>query len=722
MEVYHLCSRFGVAAVCSLVVGCGDREQPHTDWAAISAQTQPRATPTTPTTPATPTTPVKPMAAGAAGASTSTTPPRAGTPGSGPMLAGTGGSAGQAPPVTQPIDPVMAQRYPDAPPEILSHLNDWPLPDYSFDNTRNAPTRIDSSNVSQVRESWSFPLGGGFVFGAITASPLVVGDRIYLQDMQSNVYALARDTGKELWRHTAGQITLGPNGVAIGWGKLFAAGSEIDLIALDLETGKVVWTYKPMLTSSEGIAIQPVAYGGMVYASTMPATMTRGAYTGGAIGRLFALDAETGAVRWSFDTVDSTDLWGDAATNSGGGAWFSPLIAPDYGLSYWGIGNPAPFPGTQSEPLGGSRPGPNLYTSSIVAVGLNDGMLSWYYQDKPHDIFDFDFQATPVMARASDQSGTDLVIGAGKTGSAAAVNARDGKLVWRVLVGTHENDELAAYPAGQSYQVYPGIYGGVISALAYADDIVYAASVDSPYTFDGLSLSPSFNATKGHLTAIQVSSGTVLWKAELKGASYGAATIANDLVFASDEHGHVYGFKRESGEKVWDYDAPGGINAPLVITGDELLIPAGIGDAAALIRMGLPGGTTSKPTMPAAGSSAPTMPVGEATFSAVYNDILRGRGCAAATGCHANSSAGGLDLSSRDIAYRALVNAPAQGMPCSSSGRLRVVPSDPDNSLLVNKLASAMPACGVQMPPSSLLPAALTDQIRKWIANGALDD
>ena len=44
----------------------------------------------------------------------------------------------------------------------------------------------------------------------------------------------------------------------------------------------------------------------------MPATMTRGAYTGGAIGRLFALDAETGTVRWSFDTVDSTDLWGDA--------------------------------------------------------------------------------------------------------------------------------------------------------------------------------------------------------------------------------------------------------------------------------------------------------------------------------------------------------------------------------------------------------------------------
>jgi len=271
----------------------------------------------------------------------------------------------------------MAQRYPDAPPELLSHLNDWPLPDYNFDNTRNAATRVDSSNVSQLRESWRFPLGGGFVFGAITASPLVLGDRIYLQDMQSNVYALARDTGKELWRHTAGQITLGPNGVAIGWGKLFAAGSEIDLIALDLETGKVVWTYKPQLTSSEGIAIQPVAYGGMVYASTMPATMTRGAYTGGAIGRLFALDAETGAARWSFDTVDSTDLWGDAATNSGGGAWFSPLIAPDYGLSYWGIGNPAPFPGTQTEPLGGSRPGPNLYTSSIVAVGLNDGMLSW---------------------------------------------------------------------------------------------------------------------------------------------------------------------------------------------------------------------------------------------------------------------------------------------------------------------------------------------------------
>jgi glucose dehydrogenase len=54
------------------------------------------------------------------------------------------------------------------------------------------------------------------------------------------------------------------------------------------------------------------------------------------------------------------------------------------------VANPAPFPGTPEWPNGSSRPGPNLYTNSLVALDLATGELAWYHQVVPHDLFDRD--------------------------------------------------------------------------------------------------------------------------------------------------------------------------------------------------------------------------------------------------------------------------------------------------------------------------------------------
>src|SRR6266436_2571194 len=39
---------------------------------------------------------------------------------------------------------------------------------------------------------------------------------------------------------------------------------------------------------------------------------------------------------------------------------------------------------------GDTRKGTNLYTDSIIALDADTGKLKWYYQEGPHDVWDFD--------------------------------------------------------------------------------------------------------------------------------------------------------------------------------------------------------------------------------------------------------------------------------------------------------------------------------------------
>lgn len=248
--------------------------------------------------------------------------------------------AGSIPSAETPADPGV-------PPEVASHASDWPLPNRDYDNTRVAKTAIDSSTIGTLHEAWRFQLQiDATAFGYFTANTLILGDTLYIQDMMSNVYALSRASGQVLWSRMFNEATFGPNGVAIGWGKLFAAVGDSTLVAIELDGGKDVWKLSPELGASMGIDIQPLVYGGQLYAATVPVSTSRGVYEGGTHGKLLAVDAETGVLRWSFDTIDSADAWGASEVNGGGGAWYPPLVDAQRGLTIWGTGNPVPWPGT----------------------------------------------------------------------------------------------------------------------------------------------------------------------------------------------------------------------------------------------------------------------------------------------------------------------------------------------------------------------------------------
>jgi hypothetical protein len=110
------------------------------------------------------------------------------------------------------------------------------------------------------------------------------------------------------------------------------------------------------------------------------------------------------------------------------------------------------------------------------------------------------------------------------------------------------------------------------------------------------------------------------------------------------------------------------------------------------------------------------------TFASIQHEIFESTdsaGRAACTNCHTDTGrvpTGGMNLN-HDVAYDQLVNAPVHGKP----GAVRVIPGDPDNSYVIQKLEGTPGIVGRRMPFSG--PPYLTDGqilvIRRWITLGA---
>ena len=322
------------------------------------------------------------------------------------------------------------------------------------------------------------------------------------------------------------------------------------------------------------------------------------------MGIIHALDERTGNELWSFNTVKNGRLWGNPKVNSGGGAWYPPAVDTSNGTTYWGIGNPAPYPGTKAFPSASSRPGPNLYTDSELALN-SSGELQWFQQVKPHDLFDGDFQISPILATATiGGSSRDIVIGSGKLGHVVAFDRQTGEELWDTPVGLHRNDDLTTIPAGKTVTVAPGVYGGVETPMALADGVVFVPVVNVPTDYTASSSTqPDVSGGTGELNAIDVSTGRILWTAKLDAPDFGGALVAGDLVFTSTFTGEVLAFDRASGKQVWSMQAPGGINSPMSAAGDTLLVPVGLGPQPMVLALVL-GATGTIPT--ATPSAAPT--------------------------------------------------------------------------------------------------------------------
>jgi alcohol dehydrogenase (cytochrome c) len=147
-------------------------------------------------------------------------------------------------------------------------------------------------------------------------------------------------------------------------------------------------------------------------------------------GYINALDAKTGRFLWHFNTIPEpgepgSKTWiGDSWKTGGVATWLQGSYDPELNLIYWGTGNAFP------DLVGEGRQGSNLYAASLLALDADTGKLKWYYQETPHDVYDFDSNMEPVLFDATESGRTQkLVLHSSKNGYAYLLDRETGKFI-----------------------------------------------------------------------------------------------------------------------------------------------------------------------------------------------------------------------------------------------------------------------------------------------------
>ena len=516
----------------------------------------------------------------------------------------------------------------------------WPLHGHDLGGQRYSPlAAIDTTNVARLHPAWTWHSG---VPATFQATPVVLDTVMYLSLPYSGVAALDARTGRELWRYThtprTEKLCCGPanRGVAVSGDKVYVGTTDGRLLALDAATGTVRWDVTvaeyggttestgqleagdPLSrvgqTGSTGVGISaaPLVYGGRVFVGIagvgyglhpdqgLAVVGVAGQY--GRPGLMAAFDAETGAPVWHWDvtgpgwegryrtrTPDGLPLPRDVRREradarrstgawkyGGGSIYATPVVDTARRLLIFGTGNPSP------QMADASRPGDNLYTSSLVALDLRTGRLVWHWQQVPHDRWGYDAASSPVLLDLERDGRTvPAVAQAAKTGWVYVHDRRDGKLLFKSEPFVPQRNLFTPPQPGEGVVVAPGIAGGANwspSAYDPARRLFFVGALHLPTRYvarearrpDGSVLHYASTQTTdeawGTLTALDLARhGGRRWQVRTDEPLVGGVlATAGGLVFSGAGQGRFAAFAAATGRELWSWQAEAGVNAPPV--------------------------------------------------------------------------------------------------------------------------------------------------------------
>ncbi|MBY0496375.1 MAG: PQQ-binding-like beta-propeller repeat protein [Cyanobacteria bacterium] len=248
--------------------------------------------------------------------------------------------------------------------------------------------QINTGNVKSLQKAWTFHTGDKT--GFFESTPLVIDGTMYLT-AQNGIYAIDPLTGTQLWKFesdggTRRGLTYWPGDAATP-ARIFGSAQE-RLIALDAKTGRMIPQF---------------GQGGFVDMGTTmasPAALYKDILITPATSPIIrAYNARTGAEIWKFDLVaqpgdPNNKTWEGESWKAVGGTntWGYLTIDTERGIVYI----PTSIAG-ENDYVGVTRPGDNLYGTSLVAVDIATGKKLWHQQLVHHDIWDNDLGAHPTL-------------------------------------------------------------------------------------------------------------------------------------------------------------------------------------------------------------------------------------------------------------------------------------------------------------------------------------
>ena len=488
--------------------------------------------------------------------------------------------------------------------------------------------QINPSNVAKLKPAWIFHTGVSDPNMSMEMTPIVTGGVMYVPTGDDDVFALDAATGKQIWAyHPTDMPKLSTlpiccnndnRGVAVGDGKVFVARLDATLVALNANSGKVLWkTTVDLPGNGASMTIAPQFADNKVIVGVSGAEY-------GVRGHVDAYNPGNGKLLWRFWTTEPTTWSGDSYLRGGASVWTNPSYDPDLKTLYFPTGNAYPWP------WAGNRGGTNLYASSIVAVDVKTGELKWYFQDTHHDIWDFDGPQPIVLF---DFHGTPALSHTSKTGFMFILDRRTGhslfpykevsvpttpawQLVWPTQPessiesltehsATQDGEKLPSgytaapmwTPVQDAPMVFQPIFDGGMewppAAYSPRTHFIYSHSrylpfdigitnvpaqdmnCPGPFGPGGCTWTGTFSipgvTSHGVYGAVDTRTGKVAWKFPVTGAAPDSGvSVAGDLVFFGESNGLFHAADAKTGKILWTFDSStvpgaGGANASAAI-------------------------------------------------------------------------------------------------------------------------------------------------------------
>lgn len=476
---------------------------------------------------------------------------------------------------------------------------------------RHSPLKdVNTKTVSRLVPAWSMSFGGEKQRGQ-QSQPLVHNGKMFVTASYSRLFAVDAKTGKKLWKY---EHRL-PEGImpccdvvnrgAALYDNLVIFGTlDAQLVALDQETGRVVWREKiDDYAAGYSYTAAPLIAEGLLLTG-----VSGGEF--GVVGRVEARDPKTGKMVWTRPVVEGHMGYKDGKENgvtgttnaswpgemwkTGGAAtWLGGTYDPKTGLAYFGTGNPGPW----NSHL---RKGDNLYSASTVAIDVKSGQIKWHYQTTPNDGWDFDGvnefvtfdmdgkrmggkadrngyfyvidaengklqNAFPFVTKTTWANGIDIRTGRpnftedGRPGDPTAdADGKKGKVVFSApsFLGGKNQMPMAYSPKTGLFYVPSNEWGMEI----WNEPVTYKKG--AAYLGAGFTIKPLYDDYIGALRAINPKTGKIEWEVKNSAPLWGGVLTTDDLVFWGTPEGYLKAANAKTGKVVWQFQTGSGIVAP----------------------------------------------------------------------------------------------------------------------------------------------------------------